>query len=75
MKSAAVTLSAFAASPRKRTPIKKAPTAPIPVQMIYAVPKGMLLMEIDKSVKLATMARIVRIEGMSFVNPKDCFIQ
>lgn len=72
---AAVNLNAFAASPIKKIPIKKAPTAPIPVQIIYAVPKGILFIEIDKSIKLATIVRIVRIEGTIFVKPKDCFIK
>jgi hypothetical protein len=51
-----IILNVFTGSPRKNTPNKNAPTAPIPVQIAYAVPNERLLIEIDKSIKLNIMA-------------------
>jgi hypothetical protein len=45
------------------------PTAPIPVQIAYAVPTGIVSMATASNQKLIVMDETVRREGMSFVNP------
>ena len=45
------------------------PTAPIPVQIAYAVPTVVVFMDTDNNQKLIAIAEIVRIEGIGLVNP------
>lgn len=72
---AATIRNSVAGSPMKKIPAAKAPTAPIPVQMVYAVPSGKLFIEKDKSAKLATTVTNVMTVGTNRVNPSDCFIE
>jgi hypothetical protein len=59
---AATSRDAFADSPRTTTPSTNAPTAPIPVHTVYAVPSGKVLIDIDNKAKLATIATSVTTE-------------
>lgn len=61
-------------SAKKITPTKKAPTAPMPVQIVYAVPRGIDRMAIASKPKLATIATSVTRDGTKRVKPCDCFI-
>lgn len=72
---AATIRNSVAGSPMKKIPATKAPTAPIPVQMVYAVPSGKLFIEKDKSAKLAITVTNVMTVGTNRVNPSDCFIE
>lgn len=56
-------------------PTIKDPIAPIPVQMVYAVPSGSVRIDIDSNTTLNTMKTIVMILGVNLVNPSDNFIE
>ncbi|MNN77305.1 hypothetical protein D3C81_1937580 [compost metagenome] len=55
-------------------PIRNAPTAPMPVQMVYAVPSGSVRIARASNQKLAIMPTRVMMLGTSRVKPWDCFI-
>ena len=72
---AATIRSSVAGSPMKKIPAAKAPTAPMPVQMVYAVPSGKFFIENESSAKLAMTVMNVITVGTNRVNPSDCFIE
>ena len=75
IKVAATTRSRLAGSSRKNIPAANAPTAPIPVQIVYAVPSGKLFIENESSAKLAITVINVITVGTNRVKPSDCFIK
>lgn len=75
IKTAATIRSSVAGSPMKKIPAANAPTAPMPVQMVYAVPNGKLFIENDNNAKLAITVTNVMTVGTNRVNPSDCFIE
>lgn len=72
--SAESTLAKVKDSPKKITPTVNAPTAPIPVHTVYAVPRGNVFIEIESKIKLVTTVIIVITENPSFVKPSESFI-
>ena len=56
-------------SPKRIIPSIAVPTAPIPVQIAYAVPIGIDLTAADKKKKLKTIPVTVITLGQSLVNP------
>lgn len=62
---------AVAGSPNKPIPSSTVPTAPIPVQTAYAVPKGRFRKAIPSKKRLAVIDKTVATEGHSFVNPSE----
>lgn len=60
---------------KKNIPIRNAPIAPIPTQIVYAVPRGKVLIAAANRPKLKIMKTIVIILGVSFVKPSDIFIE
>ena len=75
MNAAAAKRMGVAASPRTAMPTRNAPTAPMPVQTVYAVPSGSVFIEIESSAKLAIISTIVKIDGVKMVKPSDRFIE
>jgi hypothetical protein len=69
------TMAAHGVSPRTMIPTMNAPTAPMPVQMVYAVPSGKERIDAARRTKLKTIVTTVTTEGHSRVNPSDCFIE
>ncbi len=65
----------FTGSPKKMRPTRKAPTAPIPVQIVYAVPNERVFIDMDKRTKLAIIVTIVMMLGKILVKPRDCFME
>lgn len=63
----------LADSPRYAIPYITVPIAPIPVQIVYALPIGRVLSEYDSSIKLINIAEMVIIDGYSRVNPTVYF--
>lgn len=61
-------------SPMSAMPITNAPIAPMPVQIIYAVPRGRVRIDAASRAKLMTMPSTVIIDGIGLVKPFDCFI-
>ncbi len=61
-------------SPRTATPAAKAPTAPMPVHTVYAVPSGGDFIEIDSSPKLASIVNSVTTDAPGRVKPAESFI-
>jgi hypothetical protein len=56
-------------------PTMNAPTAPMPVQMVYAVPSGKERIDAARRTKLRTIVTTVTTEGHRRVKPSDCFIE
>lgn len=72
---AATIRNSVAGSSMKKIPAENAPTAPMPVQMVYAVPSGKFFIENESSAKLAITVMNVITVGTNRVNPSDCFIE
>ena len=53
------------------TPTTKAPTEPMPVQTVYAVPSGIVRMAAASSQKLPTIVTRVMTDGIGRVKPCD----
>ena len=71
---AAAMRAGVTASPSNVMPYAKAPTAPMPVQIMYALPSGSERIDHDSSPKLTTMAPTVTTLGHSRVKTCDCFM-
>lgn len=72
---AAATRIKLTCSPKKMIPAKKAPTAPMPVQTVYAVPSGSDRIEYDRRAKLMIMVTRVTSDGANRVKPSDNFME
>ena len=71
---AASTRNGLAVSPRTATPTTKAPTAPMPVHTVYAVPSGSDRIDQASSPKLSSIEINMMVVGQGRVNPSDCFM-
>jgi hypothetical protein len=74
MSVAAMMRAPVACSPRIVTPTRNAPSAPMPVQIGYAVPRGIVRIASASKLTLPNMALIVMTVGHRRVKPSDCFI-
>jgi hypothetical protein len=56
-------------------PAKNAPAAPIPVQIVSAVPSGNICTEDERKQKLVIIVSIVTALTVGLIKPSDCFIK
>ena len=66
---AAMMRVAFTGSPSAVMPTRNAPTAPMPVQTVYAVPSGSVRIEYESKAKLAIIAVSVMMDAAGRVKP------
>ena len=75
IKMAASIRIAVAGSPNIKIPTRKEPIAPIPVQIVYAVPKGKVRIAYANKAKLKIIKTRVIILGPIRVKPSDSFME
>jgi hypothetical protein len=73
MRNRQITLMMSRDSPNKIIPKIATATAPTPVHTAYAVPMGIVFMAVDNNQKLRAIAKTVKSDGISLVNPSVYF--